>query len=162
VLRNAVVDGRLTLEEYSDRVGIAVGARTDQDLAALLSDLPAPGRAMPVARPLAECKAIFSHLIRRGPLRLQPAAAYTSVFGTIDLDLRQATLPGPEVDLAVRNVFGTVTVIVPDGVEVELDGGGFLASQKVDISTTRVIDGAPVIRIHASGPGGTIYVKGAD
>jgi hypothetical protein len=27
VLRDAVVEGRLTLEEYSDRVGIAVGAR---------------------------------------------------------------------------------------------------------------------------------------
>ena len=35
ILQEAVVDGRLTLEEYSDRVGVAVGARTDQDLEAL-------------------------------------------------------------------------------------------------------------------------------
>jgi len=40
VLRDAVVEGRLTLEEYSDRVGVAVGARTDQELGALTNDLP--------------------------------------------------------------------------------------------------------------------------
>jgi hypothetical protein len=65
------------------------------------------------------------------------------------------------VDLTVRNIFGTVTVIVPDGVEVQIDGSGFLASQKIDVSAMRAIDGAPVIRIHASGPGGTIYVRSA-
>jgi hypothetical protein len=37
-LQAAVVEGRLTLEEYSDRVGIAVAARTDVDLAALTRD----------------------------------------------------------------------------------------------------------------------------
>ena len=40
MLRRAVVDGRLTLEEFSDRVGLAQVARTDQDLAVLGSDLP--------------------------------------------------------------------------------------------------------------------------
>ncbi len=43
-LRAAVVEGRLTLEEFSERVERAHGARTDQDLAALQADLPATRR----------------------------------------------------------------------------------------------------------------------
>jgi len=164
VLRDAVVEGRLTLEEYSDRVGIAVGARTDVELAELTRDLPvaAPSRALATDAPRPRFRAICSHLVRRGPLRLPRQASYLSVFGTIDLDLRQATLPGPEIDLQVTNVFGTVTVIVPDGVHVEIDGGGLLASEKVDISALSALPEAPVVRIHTSGPGGTLYVRSAE
>jgi hypothetical protein len=161
VLRDAVVEGRLTLEEYSDRCGEAVAARTDQALATLVRDLPAPAHPAPAlatTTPAAE-RAICSHLIRRGPLQLEPVAAYVSVFGTIDLDLRDATLPGQTVDLTIRNIFGTVTVLVPEGVGVTIDGGGLFASQKVDVRQQPLAAGGPVIRIHASGPGGTIYVR---
>ena len=39
------------------------------------------------------------------------------------LDLGQATLHGPETTLHVRNYFGTITLLVPRGVLVEVDGG---------------------------------------
>jgi uncharacterized protein DUF1707/cell wall-active antibiotic response 4TMS protein YvqF len=159
-LRDAVVEGRLTLDEYSDRVGIAVGARTTDDLAALTRDLPpsvTPARSVSVAP--AEHKAIFSHVVRRGPFRLSAQSSFQSFFGTIDLDLRQATLPGPDVEVAIYNFFGTVTVFVPEGVEVSLEGGGLFASQHVDTSNAPLVPGAPVIRIRASGPGGTLYVR---
>ena len=162
VLRDAVVEGRLTLEEYSDRVGSAVAARTDRDLAVLTSDLPvtaAPRVVAPYTSAPVEHRAIFSHIVRRGPLRLGVESSYVSWFGTIDLDLREATLPGSEVVLNVRNIFGTVTILVPHGVEVQMEGGGPLASQHVDISQPMRIPGAPVVRVRASGPGGTIYVK---
>jgi len=172
VLRDAVVEGRLTLEEYSDRVGLGVAAKTDQDLGALVRDLPArPGgglkgdlaNASPdgrlARRTTATHRAICSHLVRRGPLRLASESSWLSLFGTIDLDLREATLAGPEVYLAVRNVFGTVRVIVPEGVDVQIDGGGLFASQHLDIAHTRRLPGAPVIHIHASGPGGTLYIR---
>ena len=44
VLRDAVVEGRLTLDEYSDRVGSAVAAKTDQEARALLRALGLPFR----------------------------------------------------------------------------------------------------------------------
>jgi hypothetical protein len=160
-LRDAVVEGRLTLDEYSDRVGVAVGARTTDDLAALTRDLPqsiTPASSSAGMAP-AEYRAIFSHLVRRGPFRLSAQSSFRSFFGTIDLDLRQATLPGPEVDLAIDNFFGTVTVFVPDGVEVSVEGGGLFASQHVDTASAPLVPGAPVIRIRASGPGGTLYVR---
>ena len=40
LLRSAVVDGRLTLEEFTERVELAQAARTDLELAALSRDLP--------------------------------------------------------------------------------------------------------------------------
>jgi hypothetical protein len=159
VLRDAVVEGRLTLEEYSDRVGGAIAARTDHDLAVLTRDLPAVISRALSTNPSVAHRAVFSHLVRRGPLELTEHSSYLSIFGTIDLDLRETTLPGSEVELTIRNIFGTVTVLVPAGVDVRLDGGGLLASQHVDVSSTRLVPGAPIIRIHASGPGGTIYIR---
>jgi hypothetical protein len=93
-LRRAVVDGRLTLEEFSDRVGLA-----------------------------------------------------------------QARMPGPEVELKIFNLFGTVTLIVPEGVRVSLEGGGPFASQVIHSPQVPPVEGAPVLRIKASGPGGTLDVR---
>jgi hypothetical protein len=42
-LRGALDDGRLTMDEYVDRVGVAYQAATYGDLAPLCADLPAPG-----------------------------------------------------------------------------------------------------------------------
>ena len=161
ILQAAVVDGRLTLEEYSDRVGLAVAARTDQDLQALTADLPRPlARGVPTSiSTVVEHRAVCSHIVRRGPLALDAESKYTSWFGTVDLDLRQATLPAADVSIDVKNVFGTVTVLVPDGVDVRMEGGGLLSSEHVDISNSAVVPGAPVIRVRVSGVGGTVSVR---
>jgi Domain of unknown function (DUF1707) len=42
VLAGHFADGRLTIEEYEERVESALGARTGRDLEPLLEDLPAP------------------------------------------------------------------------------------------------------------------------
>jgi uncharacterized protein DUF1707 len=42
-LRGALEDGRLTMAEYVDRMGVAYQAATYGDLAPLCADLPAPG-----------------------------------------------------------------------------------------------------------------------
>jgi hypothetical protein len=161
ILQEAVVDGRLTLEEYSDRVGVAVGARTDRDLQALTADLPRPlARGVPTSSStVVEHRAVCSHIVRRGPLALDAESKYSSWFGTVDLDLRQATLPAADVSIDVKNVFGTVTVLVPEGVDVRMEGGGLMSSEHVDISNSAVVPGAPVIRVRVSGIGGTVYVR---
>ena len=53
------------------------------------------------------------------------------MFGSVQLDLREAVLPGPEVDIEVKAMFGSVEVIVPEAVLVELSGGGALSSQEL-------------------------------
>jgi hypothetical protein len=86
-------------------------------------------------------------------------SSWRSIFGTIDLDLRQVRLDGPETLLEVHNLFGTVTVIVPEGVEVVVRGGGLFASQKIDAPARPAIAGAPRLTINTGGPGGTLYVR---
>jgi hypothetical protein len=90
---------------------------------------------------------------------LPPQSSWRSIFGTIDLDLRQARLAGPETMLEVYNLFGTVTVIVPEGVEVVVRGGGLFASQKIESPELPPIAGAPRLTIDARGPGGTLHVR---
>lgn len=158
-LREAVVEGRLTLEEFTDRVGEAQTARTHGELAALTSDLPTEtGAALPAAR-VAHHRALFSRIVRGGPWEVPDRSSFSAVFGTVELDLRQARLPGPEVELRVFNLFGTVTVIVPVGIRVEVEGGGLLASQVMDMPAVPPIAGSPMLRIHLSGPGGTLHVR---
>jgi hypothetical protein len=160
LLRDAVGEGRLTLEEFSERVGLAQAARTDQELARLARDLPGdPAAASSSAAASEEHRALCSHLIRGGPWSLPPHSSWRSIFGTIDLDLRQARLAGPETALEVYNLFGTVTVIVPEGVEVVVRGGGLFASQKIESPERPPIAGGPRLTIDARGPGGTLYVR---
>jgi hypothetical protein len=158
VLRDATVDGRLTLEEFDERVGAAHQARTHGELATLTGDLPST-RAIAPAEPETKMRAVGSRLVRKGRWSLSRRMSFRSVFGTIHLDLRDATLPGAEVDLHVRNFFGTVTVIVPAGVDTQVLGGGLFASQVLEPGRTAPAPGAPVLRIHDSGSGGTLYVR---
>jgi hypothetical protein len=159
-LRDAVGEGRLTLEEFSDRVGLAQSARTDQDLARLTRDLPAaPTAASPSPAASEQHRAFCSHLTRSGPWSLPSRSSWRSVFGTIDLDLRRARLAGSETALEVYNLFGTVTVIVPQGIEVIVRGGGLFASQKIESPERPPVPGAPRLTIDTRGPGGTLHVR---
>lgn len=159
-LREAVGDGRLTLEEFSDRVGLVQSARTDQELAELTRDVPALGhQGVAPAGAAEQHRAFCSHLIRGGPWSLPERSAWRSVFGTIDLDLRQARLASNETSLEIYNLFGTVTLIVPEGVEVVVRGGGLFASQKIEAPERPPLPGAPRLTIDCHGPGGTLYVR---
>jgi hypothetical protein len=162
LLRDAVTSGRLTLEEFSDRVGHAQLARTDRELAALTVDLPAHAPAPSPAPAVVKHRALCSRLERRGAWELPPRSSWRSLFGTIVLDLREARMEGPEVELEIYNLFGTVTVIAPPGVAVDVSGGGAFASQVLEPQPWQPPPGAPRLRIRASGPGGTLYVRSSD
>lgn len=162
LLRDAVVEGRLTLEEFSDRVSRAHAARSDRDLTALTVDLPAlPTLPAPHAAP-AQHRATFSKLVRRGAWEIPPQSKWRSLFGTIVLDLRAARLPGPEVELEIYNLFGTVTVLAPAGIRVEVEGGGPFASQVLEPPAWPPPPGAPRLTIRVAGPGGTLHVRSSD
>jgi hypothetical protein len=160
LLRHAVGEGRLTLEEFSERVELAYAARTDQELGDLVRDLPGDlAPSVPPAMVSEEHRAFCSHLIRSGPWSLPRRSSWRSIFGTIDLDLRQARLAGPETVLEVYNLFGTVTVIVPEGVEVVVRGGGLFASQKIESPERPPVADGPSLTIDTRGPGGTLHVR---
>lgn len=159
VLRDAVAEGRLTLEEFSDRVGAAQLTRTAGELEPLLADLPATRVAAAVEAPGLSYRAFMSRLVRGGRWELATRSSFRSIFGTIDLDLRQATLHGEPVEIDIFNLFGTVTVIVPEGIHVDVSGGGLFASQVIQPPSAPPAPGAPRLQINARGPGGTLYVR---
>ncbi|MBV6761434.1 DUF1707 SHOCT-like domain-containing protein [Rhodococcus opacus] len=84
-LEREVGTGRLTLDEYSDRVAAAYGARTLGELAAVTRDLPAPTAAVSPASS-AVSKAIVPVLVALAVLLVvfagSPAAsAMTAMLG---------------------------------------------------------------------------------
>ncbi len=89
----------------------------------------------------------------------RPRSEFRSICGTITLDLSQARLPGSAVELEIFNLFGTVTIVVPEGVDVSVTGGGMFASQVIEPHTATPVPGAPKLNIAARGPGGTLYVR---
>jgi hypothetical protein len=156
-LSDASVSGALTFEELAERAELAHRARTRAELAALITDLPqSDAKALYVAdhREWAVC----SHLTRGGRWLPAERNRYISLFGTIDIDLRDAVLHGPVIDVEVVSWFGTTTVLVPEGAIVELDAGGFSATHELTVEGDPV-PGAPVVRLHTRGGFGTTRVR---
>jgi hypothetical protein len=157
LLRDASVEGRLSLEELAERTERAHLALTRPQLAELTADLgsaPPPRGATAPERN----RILFSGHARRGRWRPARTSRYVNVCGTLDLDLRQAVLPGPEIELEISSWFGTTTVLVPEGVEVELTGGGFGATRRVEVEGDPGPD-APIVRVRTRGPFGTLKVR---
>lgn len=57
ILKSGFTEGRLTQEEYAERVGLAYGARTYDDLTGITWDLPAPGEVTGLVRQPSELRA---------------------------------------------------------------------------------------------------------
>src|ERR1700724_1073232 len=72
-LRGHLLAGRLTLEEFSERVGAALRARVRRELAGVQEDLPAVSSAAARSRrkPARVTAAVLGHVVRRGRLRLR-------------------------------------------------------------------------------------------
>jgi hypothetical protein len=122
-LRDHLVAGRLTLDEFSERVSVVYGARIGQDLVPVRADLPETPAASPSRRKATRFTlAVFGHVARRGRLRLRRRTVAVGAFADMDLDLREAEVDGPETTVYLLTLFGNVDVYVPEGVDVEIGG----------------------------------------
>jgi Domain of unknown function (DUF1707)/Cell wall-active antibiotics response 4TMS YvqF len=148
LLREHMVDGRLTLEEFTDRMSTAYAARTADELERLSRDLPA-ARARSRRRPTRVVLALLGSCGRRGRIRVHRWVNCLMAFGNIDLDLRQATLDGEAVTIVALGAFGAIDVYVPEGVEVDLRGftlGGHRGLRGNDLPPRA---GTPIVRVVA-------------
>lgn len=117
VLREAAAQGRLTLEEFSERVEAVNRARTLGELATLTQDLPQP----PASRhPTRWLLAALGSTERGGRLSVGRWVFCLVVLGNIDLDLRQARFTGPSLTVFVVGVLGSADVYVPEEVDAEV------------------------------------------
>ena len=129
LLAEAAGDGRLTLSEHSERAERAYSARTLGELAVLTADLAAPA-AQPIRldgrRPVT---GIFGRERRDGRWVVPERLTVTVVVGEVVLDLRQAILQSQRVTLLATLLGGTLQLIVPEGVMVEMTGTAVLSRQ---------------------------------
>lgn len=142
-LRVAAGDGRLTADELDERLEKALTARTYDDLAPLLSDLPAAGAALaPLSGPLAAVlagTAIAGGVAPAPPKELMkihvtsghnqrvgrwtvPARMDLQVrSGHIKLDFTQAVITAPTLHIDAAVSSGHIELITRPGIAVDLD-----------------------------------------
>jgi hypothetical protein len=159
----AVGEGRITLEEYSERVGAVYAARTHGDLVPLVADLPAttttpvPVKPGPVAQP-APVQVLIGAIKRRGRWRVAPGTVLGVVVGPVKLDLRGAELTAHDVTVEVRCVVGAIKVWVPTGIRVEVTGTTSVGTRTVEENDLPPSATAPTLRLHLDTVLGTVKV----
>ncbi len=158
-LREASGEGRLTLEELSDRVESAYNARTAGELAAVTADLPAGPSASPARAESGWVLAFMGAGDRRGRWRLWRRTRVVAVMGGSNLDLREAEIDGPEIEITAVALMGGIDVIVSNGVEVDLSGFAVMGANGGPGGSGPRHRGAPVVRVRAYSLMGGVNVK---
>ncbi|AOS63250.1 DUF1707 SHOCT-like domain-containing protein [Actinoalloteichus hymeniacidonis] len=163
LLNQAVGEGRISLDEFTERVGLVYEATTRRELDQLVADLP-------VARDVATPDASQGVVVRsddagdadrrkwdlaimggsdlKGRWRVRRKMGFFGFMGGSDINLCDAELDAPEVELVLIGIMGGHTVIVPRGVRVEHVGGfNLMGGDDVKIDQDEVLPNAPVVRI---------------
>lgn len=152
-LQVAFGEGRLTDEEFDDRMRAALAARTYADLDELLTDLPAvttaaatPAAPVRAPRPGRQAIAYKNHIRLTGRWRV-PARFRAIIYkGGGVLDLRAAELTAPLTTIRAIAYKSNLQIIVPPTVRLEINGIGVT---RHDDQPTAPPPGAPIVHIAA-------------
>ncbi|MGW9496269.1 DUF1707 SHOCT-like domain-containing protein [Streptomyces prasinus] len=147
VLRDAVAEGRLDMEEFEERLDATYKARTYRELEPITRDLPAPGVSAPVVSltkspepggdwasrvgvgddaPSTWAVAVMSGFQRKGRWTAPRRFNCFAFWGGGEIDLREADFADREVVINAVAIMGGIDVIVPPGVEVVVRGIGVM------------------------------------
>ncbi len=166
-LNQSVGDGRLTLAEFSDRVGAAYAARTRGELDVLVDDLPVrtdvnavalPASAVASPHPASPLTTKVGAIKREGRWRLAPETSLGVAVGAIKLDLRGAELAALHTTLSARTVMGSIKVWVPRGVHVEVDGVTAVGTRTIEESNLPPDRDLPTLHLRLDTRLGTVKV----
>lgn len=165
LLRSQSVEGRLTLEEFAERMALAYEAKTQDELEQLTRDLPAEATATPARRrkPTRWIVSVMGGVNRRGRFRLGAHTYAVSIMGGMNVDLRQAELEEPEVAITVVSIMGGANIVVPEGVDVELTGIAIMGGKSYRPGKQPPPPGAPLVRVRVlSVMGGVSVITKSD
>ncbi|MCC8340848.1 DUF1707 domain-containing protein [Streptomyces sp. R1] len=152
LLSAAAGDGRLTAEELDERVGAALVARTQGELAALTADLPPAADGAPALAPKDVVRIEQEGAsTRRGegwtvPRRMEIRSAW----GEVTLDLARALITHDTLHIDLDMRAGALRIVTRPGIVVDTDA---LATSYAEVKTPRTVDrGAPVeLRVEIAG-----------
>jgi hypothetical protein len=145
--------GRLSYEEFVERMDSAYEARTQSELDRLTTDLPAPTGPPP------ERKRRWVVSIMGGTDRTEDVAdehVVLDVMGGSDLDLRHARFPDGEARVTAISIMGGSDIWVPEGARVELSGFALMGGNDNRVPPG---GGGPLIRVRAWSLMGGIDVR---
>ncbi|WP_329340213.1 DUF1707 domain-containing protein [Streptomyces sp. NBC_01352] len=148
VLRDALAEGRLDMEEFGERLDATYKARTYGELAPITRDLPsgpggAPAPRISMTKEPAQsgswagrivggegsstwAVAIMSGFQRKGRWTVPRRFNCFAFWGGGEIDLREANFADSEVEINCIAIMGGMQVIVPPGVEVLVRGLGIM------------------------------------
>ncbi|MFF4490908.1 DUF1707 domain-containing protein [Streptomyces sp. NPDC001544] len=149
VLRDALAEGRLDMEEFEERLEATYKARTYGELTPITCDLPVPGTGAGAAPAVSLRKepaasgdwagrivggegssagavAIMSGFQRKGRWTVPKRFTCFAFWGGGEIDLREAYFADREVEITCISIMGGMQVVVPPGVEVVVRGLGIM------------------------------------
>lgn len=139
-LQVAVGEGRLTLDEFEQRIGGVLAARTFGEVEPYVADLPdVPTPAAATPREYAELRATASDLKRRGQWVVPRQLSVYNKAGSVKLDFTDAVIPHRVVDIELDSMAGSTTLVVPRGASVTTEDVEMIASS----STIRKVPMGP-------------------
>ena len=158
-LEEALGEGRLTVDEFRQRAeGVYAAVRTG-DLEPLLADLPTgPAEVEMVgSRPPERLVNVMGDIKLDGGAPV-PRRAGTGM-GNIRIDLRDLRTDAEVVELDLFSGLGDIEVIVPEGVDAELDGWTLLGKRKVELAAVPRLAGTPRVRVRAHAGLGNLRLR---
>lgn len=148
LLRDAVAEGRLEMDEFEQRLDTAYKARTHGELEPLVQDLPAPGSAVAPVGSSAPAAlrgssanwpariggaatskggfAMWGGFNRRGRWTVARKFTAFAMFGGGEIDLREAHFEDREIVIRCFAIMGGLHVTAPPELNVEVRGIGIM------------------------------------
>ncbi|MCL8012721.1 DUF1707 domain-containing protein [Streptomyces sp. AS02] len=147
ILREALAEGRLDMEEFGERLDATYKARTYGELAPITRDLPVGAVAVPKVDMVKKSEfpdgswaerivggegsstwgvAVMSGFQRKGRWTAPRRFNCFAFWGGGEIDLREANFADREIEINCVAIMGGVQVIVPPGVEVVVRGIGIM------------------------------------
>ncbi len=148
-LSDACSAGRLTLDEFEERIDRALAARRRRDLEQILADLPVPVPLTPDAMSPSRAKlslSVIGGMRRHDRWTLPQHMVHVALLGGTCLNLGAVELPGPEATITIFSVLGGIRVRLPETVRTEVTGVSLLGGRRIDPSRA-ASSNAPLIRL---------------
>lgn len=175
VLHKATAEGRLDIHELDERLGAVYAAKTDGELVPITADLVLSGLPQAAVAPQYQSAvdnrvggqpgssvsvAFWSGVNRKGQWVVPRMHQAVAVMGGIEIDLTHARFAEAEVTISCFAFWGGVEIRVPDDINVNVDGFGFMGAFEDRAPSRRHIPGAPTVRITGLAIMGGVEVKG--
>jgi hypothetical protein len=157
-LHDLIAGGGLSLERFSEILEQVFAAASDAELAAAMLEMPSSVRLTPASQRLARPLVLHvsdSALELGSGWQLAADTAIETGFGVARLDLTAASWDLHQINLHLQT-WGSIEVLVPKGVAVQLLGGSGTVQLE---SLSAPVPGGPVLRISTSGPTGVIRIR---